>query len=94
MLPLEASDTPADDTALDASDSGSAPDDLSSEENLRGALALTRLIGPGAYGLYASAYAITTFVVALARFGIEATLIGKWIPSTGQTLSTSDATTM
>lgn len=40
-----------------------------------GALALTRLVGPGAYGLYAAAYAFTTFVVAITRFGLDAALI-------------------
>jgi PST family polysaccharide transporter len=42
-----------------------------------GALALTRLLGPSAYGLYAIAYAITTFVVAIARMGIDAALIQR-----------------
>ncbi len=45
-----------------------------------GALALTRLIGPHDYGLYAAAYAITTFVVAIARMGLDAALIQRADP--------------
>ena len=42
-----------------------------------GVILLTRAIGPGAYGLYAAAYGIYTYLFSLSKWGLDTYLIRK-----------------